>query len=451
MDDLRKINSLQLFSLWRNLTVGFVIVIAMMTLSSLLPYFLSPIISLICAAVLYTMLYNNKVSRTSSCMLVPYIIFFCLIAYTFTTIVINVMYAWGFIHLTSEFIFFNKPYIPSLIMTPVSFVVCFIFYLRRSHLSLCLNCKLKNGGTSERGILGSILSVETSLQIKNLTILFGLLSAIIWTYYLTIYVKIDLNARDWYVYTWLTVISFVLDEIYFIFRYYNLYLDLKENNEIITEEELSDMTAKTYVRFYLICGNYVFVDPHSVVGGNAHKEVIDTPFFTKRTVNGITLPEVKRIIQRMTDINDGELRFFYGRKSADLAKHSILRYFYFLDGDVSKYQDLDIEGEWMDFNRIKQIYSTNPGNLSSIMVADITRLATIILTEKTFDEEGMRKNPIKNYSPSFDLEDVRNSELDFQDDKWIRVSLFNSDTKMFKFKRWWRGIRGDKNNRSSWS
>ena len=105
----------------------------------------------------------------------------------------------------------------------------------------------------------------------------------------------------------------------------------------------------------------------------------------------------------------------------------------------------------MDFNRIKQIYSTNPGNLSSIMVADITRLATIILTEKTFDEEGMRKNPIKNYSPSFDLEDVRNSELDFQDDKWIRVSLFNSDTKMFKFKRWWRGIRGDKNNRSSWS
>ena len=451
MDDLRKINSLQLFSLWRNLTVGFVIVIAMMTLSSLLPYFLSPIISLICAAVLYTMLYNNKVSRTSSCMLVPYIIFFCLIAYTFTTIVINVMYSWGFIHLTSEFIFFNKPYIPSLIMTPVSFVVCFIFYLRRSHLSLCLNCKLKNGGTSERGILGSILSVETSLQIKNLTILFGLLSAIIWTYYLTIYVKIDLNARDWYVYTWLTVISFVLDEIYFIFRYYNLYLDLKENNEIITEEELSDMTAKTYVRFYLICGNYVFVDPHSVVGGNAHKEVIDTPFFTKRTVNGITLPEVKRIIQRMTDINDGELRFFYGRKSADLAKHSILRYFYFLDGDVSKYQDLDIEGEWMDFNRIKQIYSTNPGNLSSIMVADITRLATIILTEKTFDEEGMRKNPIKNYSPSFDLEDVRNSELDFQDDKWIRVSLFNSDTKMFKFKRWWRGIRGDKNNRSSWS
>ena len=451
MDDLRKINSLQLFSLWRNLTVGFVIVIAMMTLSSLLPYFLSPIISLICAAVLYTMLYNNKVSRTSSCMLVPYIIFFCLIAYTFTTIVINVMYAWGFIHLTSEFIFFNKPYIPSLIMTPVSFVVCFIFYLRRSHLSLCLNCKLKNGGTSERGILGSILSVETSLRIKNLTILFGLLSAIIWTYYLTIYVKIDLNARDWYVYTWLTVISFVLDEIYFIFRYYNLYLDLKENNEIITEEELSDMTAKTYVRFYLICGNYVFVDPHSVVGGNAHKEVIDTPFFTKRTVNGITLPEVKRIIQRMTDINDGELRFFYGRKSADLAKHSILRYFYFLDGDVSKYQDLDIEGEWMDFNRIKQIYSTNPGNLSSIMVADITRLATIILTEKTFDEEGMRKNPIKNYSPSFDLEDVRNSELDFQDDKWIRVSLFNSDTKMFKFKRWWRGIRGDKNNRSSWS
>ena len=450
MEDLKKVNSLQLFSLWKNLTVAFLMVIGMMTLSRLLPFFLSPIISLIAAAVLYTMLYNSKVSRSSNCMLVPYIIFYCFIGYSFVTIFINVLYAWGIIQADMEFIFFNDRYIPSLIMVPVSFVIFGIFYIRRHHLSLCLNCKLKNGGTTERGVLGSILSVETDLQIKNLLFVFGFLTAVIWTYYLTIYVKIDLNARDWYVFTWLTIITFILDEVYFIFRYYNLYLDLKENNEIITEEELSDMTAKTYVRFYIICDNHIFVDPHSMDSSNSHKEVIDTPFFTKRTVNGITLPEVKRIIERMTDIDNGELRFFYGRKSPDMVKHSVLRYFYFLDGDISQYQNLDIEGEWMDFERIKKIYSKSPGNISSIMVSDITRLATIILTEKIFDEEGNRKNKIKAYTPSFNLLDVRKSDLDFQDDKWIRISLFNSDTKMYKFKKWWRGVKGDKNNRSSW-
>lgn len=450
MEDLRKINSFQLYALWKNLTVGFVTVIAMMALSKLLPFFLSPIISLICAAVLYTMLYNNKVERSSSCMLVPYVLFFCLISYTFVSIIVNVLYAWGFFTIPKELTFFNDPFIPSLYLAPVSFLVCLVFYIRRHNLRLCVACRLNNGSTSERGVLGSILSVETSLQLKNLTILFGFLSAVIWIYYIFVFVKITPNARDWYVYTWLTIIAFVLDEFYFIFRYYNLYLDLKENNEIISQEELSDMTAKTYVRFYLICGNSVFVDPHSFSMNDAYRDVIDTPFITKRTVNGITVPEVKRIIQGMTGIKDGELRFFYGRKSPDLAKHSVLRYFYFLDGDVEDYNSIDIDGEWMDFDRIKQIYSHNPGNLSSVMAADITRLATIILTEKLFDEQGMRKNKIKSYTPTFGLEDVRASDLDFQDDKWIRISLFNSDTKMFKFKRWWRGLKGNKNNRNSW-
>ena len=80
----------------------------------------------------------------------------------------------------------------------------------------------------------------------------------------------------------------------------------------------------------------------------------------------------------------------------------------------------------------------NPGKLSAMTVADLTRLATIILTEKIFDERGYRKTKLKTYQPSFSLIDVRNSELDFQDDKWIRISLFNSDTPFYSMKRWWK-------------
>lgn len=76
--------------------------------------------------------------------------------------------------------------------------------------------------------------------------------------------------------------------------------------------------------------------------------------------------------------------------------------------------------------------------MSPILVADLTRLATIILTEKTFDEDGFRKMGLKNYQPSFTLKDVEESNLDFQDDKWIHVSMFNSDTSFYKLKKWWR-------------
>ena len=66
----------------------------------------------------------------------------------------------------------------------------------------------------------------------------------------------------------------------------------------------------------------------------------------------------------------------------------------------------------------------------------------VILTEKIFDENGFRKNRLKSYNPTFSLIDVHKSKLNFQEDKWIHISLFNSDTPFFRLKRWWRKITG---------
>ena len=85
MDDLRKVNSLQLYSLWRNLTIGLVTVVLMFALSKLLPGYMSPVVSLLCAAGLYTFLYNQRMEKSTSCALVPYVIFYCLIVYSFVS------------------------------------------------------------------------------------------------------------------------------------------------------------------------------------------------------------------------------------------------------------------------------------------------------------------------------------------------------------------------------
>ncbi|MDE5957940.1 MAG: hypothetical protein K2G78_06520, partial [Muribaculaceae bacterium] len=88
---------------------------------------------------------------------------------------------------------------------------------------------------------------------------------------------------------------------------------------------------------------------------------------------------------------------------------------------------------------VKYIYSHTPGQFAPMAVGDLSRLATIVLTSKKYDEEGRRKVNIKNYSPNFNLKDVRDTELDFQDDKWVRISLFNSDTPFYKVKKFFRG------------
>lgn len=449
MEDLKKVNSMQIYQLWKNFTIGVLTVVMTVVLGRMLPFYLNPVVSLICSAVLYTLLYNNRLHGSPNCMLIPYAMFYCMIAYTFVSIVINVLYVWGIIIPPKELVFFNNPYVPALVLCPVSLVTLVVIFLRRHSLTLCVNCRLDKGDSVERGQFGRIISVESMVQLKNLIVTFGVLSALVWLYYYLLYVKeAVVNGRDWYVFSWLLVIYLLLDELYFIFRYYNLYLDLKENDEIITPEEINDMTAKTYIRFYVICGERVYLDPHSIDVNTPYREVLDTPFFTKRTVNGIRVDEVRQTIQKMTGVSDGELRFFFGRKSPDIQKHSLLRYFYFINpGEGDSCPAFNLGGEWIDFGKLKYIYQYSPTHLSRIACGDLSRLSTIMITEKVFDENGNRKSKIRSYNPNFTFDDVRKSNLDFQDDKWIRISLFNADTRMFKVKRWFRNLTGSKNSR----
>lgn len=165
-------------------------------------------------------------------------------------------------------------------------------------------------------------------------------------------------------------------------------------------------------------------------------------------MNGITIADVNDIIRRMLDINEGKLRFFFGRKSPDMARHNLLRYFYFLPGKPAEYK-MKLAGEWMPFADLMQVYNNTPANISRILLADLSRMTTIVLTQKIFDENGVRRIKAKSYKPTYDLVEVQEKEYDFQDDKWIRVSMFNSDAKGFYLRRWVRNI-GRKQSHDKW-
>lgn len=445
MEDLRKINSTQLYLCWKNYATGIVVLIAVMLLTKFLPNYLAPIVDLSGVATLYYFIIKNKFSPNFSCIISLYALFVCLIASSALSIVLNILFAGHILAIPKEMIFISDPYIPTLLLFPVCFITMIFIAFRRKKLSICKECRLDHPDLHERGRFSTIINYESQFQLLSLLVIFGIISVVIWTYYIIFYQDINQNGRDWYVFIWFITIVLLLDILYFIFRYYNLYLDLKENNEIVAPEHLATMTNRIYLRYYVICDNYVYVNVHAIDPLEPYREIIDTPFFTKRSVTGITIEEVKTIIERMTGVENGELRFFFGRRTAVTNKQSILRYFYFLDGTIDDYPQLKTPGEWMDYELVKKIYSESPGRLAPISVVDTTRLATIMVTEKIYNEKGIRKSKIKSYLPTFNLIDVRNSNLDFQDDKWIRISMFNSDVKFFHLRLWWKRFSGRKN------
>lgn len=440
---------MQLYYLWRNLATGLLSMVVVLALTHMLPYYMAPVASLLVCGVLYSMIYTNQHSEQPGCTVVLLAALYCLLAYTFISIFLVILEICGIESFPKEIIFFNEPFMPSLIMTPAACVTMLIIMIFRRNLPVCRNCGFRRGVTSERGYYGFLVDHETKIQIHNMFWLFLVISALVWTYYLCSYVDVNQNARDWYVFVWLVVLLVVVDEVYFMIRYYNLYLDLQEHNEIVTPEQLRDMTAKTYLRYYVVCGEYMYVDNKSVDRLNPTEEVIDSPFFTRRHVNGLPLNEVKDVIGRMTGYPEGQLKFFFGRRMPEFDKYSLLRYFYFLDGVPEDYPEMKVAGHWMHFDEIKRLYSSDPDRLGARLLTDLSRLSTIILTEKIYDEDGMRRNRIKSYSQPLTLADVRNTHLDLQDDKWIRVSMFNSDTHFFRLKRWWRSFTGKAVKRDS--
>lgn len=436
MKDLSKVSSTQIFDICKNVVVCLLTIIVVMVGSQLLPFYFAPIIGLLGAAFLYTKLYNQKFKNVSgSCMLVAYCLFFSLLAYSFISILVNVAYIWGWMDLPDEFIFFNDPYIPSLWMCPIIFLTLLVMNVRRKRLRLCIECRMHNGNHSNRGVFGSIINTESRVQLRNLIGLFGILTIVVWVYYLIEYQSLNTNGKDRYMFFWVPLVMILVDVIYFFYRYYNLFLDLRDNDELLTPEELQDMSAKTYLRYYVICGNKVFLNPDSEDATNPMHRGIDTPFFTHKQMSGLTGSDVMQAIRQMTGGKEGELRFFFGRRNPDIEKHSVIRYFYFLDGNPEDYPEMNAEGGWFDFEEVKLVYNQRPELMATLAVSDLNRLATIVITEKMYKEDGERRIKLKHYSPTFDLLDVRESDLDFQDDKWLRVAVFNSDSPFYRIRK----------------
>ncbi len=448
MIELNKISRDQLYALWKNLSFGLLLFIVLVACTRFLPFYMAPVLSLACALLFYRSLFyaRNWNSDGSSpgvgCNLISYCFFYCMVAYCVIGITINILYAWGLIVVPDELIFFNYPYLVSLLLLPVSFGVMLIMVLRGHSVTVCADCRRHYGRKIERGMSGVLFEHEARVQMYNLLVIFGILSIIVWTYFSTSYSNVNQNDRDNYVFIWLVLIVFLFDEIYFIYRYINLYAELCECNEIISSDELSKMSARTFVRVFLMCDDAIYVDPHSLDPAVSDSEVIDTPFQTKRNVNGLSDEDVKHLVEHSFDIKGGELKFFFGRKMSNVGDRSLLRYFYFLDGKSSDYEKLKMPGQWMAFSEIREIFNKEPNRIALLFASDLTRLSTIIVTAKLYDSEGRRRNKIKSYRPTFTLRDVRESNLDFQDDKWIEISTFNADTPFYSIKKLWRQIWG---------
>lgn len=454
MRDLQKINLLQLYLFWKNLSIAMLLLIVLLTVSTWTHSIFSIFTAIISAFIIYARIYANKTSHHPTYMLVGYALMMSIIIYTFIVMSLSFVSAWGIFDVNEHFNLFKGPRTLSvLIFSPVCFFTFIITYLRRRSIHRYIDNHF--GVRSDiflKGKLGVLLSRESRTQIRNLVILFGIMTFINWGYYIFFFYKFaPLNNKDLYVFFWVNLAIMIFYLGYLLMHNYQLDLELKQSGELVTPEEAVSMGPKNYFRFFVICDNHLFVsyecdDPDYKV----HK-VLDTPFFITRTGRMISEPEILDIIQKETKVKGGDLRFFFSFNAPGLHQHNVLRYFYFLDGKIDDYPTLNEEkGEWMTIEQLQKINRRRPHALSSYMLADAGRMVTIIRTEKMYDERGNRKHKLKSYIPSFKLSELQHSDVDFQSNKWLDIAMFNSDKPFFRIRRFMRSLKRGGNSVKSW-
>ncbi len=136
MQELRKINSMQLYYLWRNLAISLLCVGVVMGGAHVLPFYMAPVLSLFLCGVLYTMIWNNSVADNKGSMIVVETMLYSLLCYTFISILFVVVQVLGLYHFPNEIIFFNDLYLTSLELVLTTFAESLYVFVISKSLSL---------------------------------------------------------------------------------------------------------------------------------------------------------------------------------------------------------------------------------------------------------------------------------------------------------------------------
>ena len=258
MDTLNKVAFRQIYNLWRNVVLSFVFIIAIIILCKYLPVYLSPIISFIFASILYTIIKYIEKRDDDSCPIILYSTFISLLLYSITLICLNLIYVINGFSLINEILFFDRPFKPILVYAPIALIVNIFFYIRKTKLSICIRCKLNNGDSFERGIWGATQKAESYIQLRNLILIYAIISLTIFIYYNVLYVDININNRDSFIFVWLTIIVLIIDIFYFLIAtvIFFCFFILRTNGEI---------------RLFCFCGS-ISLDRADVRQGRGHRD-----------------------------------------------------------------------------------------------------------------------------------------------------------------------------------
>lgn len=412
--------------LWNNWAIAFG-AIALVTFFSL---FISKVIlPAILFVLAYIMMAKMKAdsghSKMGACHLIVWATAIILFWSGLIMVIINIIHAeWFF---GGRFVVepFNPqhPYVASLIIFPTSLAVTIYFLARGHNLKMCQNCHSRFGYYHQASTVASLYFREARYQLRMLMLLSLLLSIVDWIYYYFFYINVNFNRPDKFYFIIMPIAVYVISLVYISIRYMSMNDDLEARH---SSKNLKPMM--TLVRFLVLQGDRILLQDQS-------DELIDTPAKTiVPRKEDVSLDEAKRIFVDLSGTNDFEAKFLYS-ESGYVNGANVIHFAIFLP-DSKQDSDLRIRGQWNTIDELDRKLKAR--RLTPLLMSELSRIYNITMAWKTYDREGRRLYPIKNYHPTFRLRDFKKWNVDYTDLHWLDVATNNEDRPLFRLRRFWR-------------
>lgn len=414
--------------LWRNWAVAYGAVTLPLLLSLWLPKVMISLLTLVEAWFLIAALKSNWSNIVNKCSLVIRIASRIMLLTALIMLIIVILCTDWLVPTVIHLEVYNQeiPFITALIVFPVTAIMCLMWLYMGFGDRHCRLCQRLHGVYAGDSIAATFFFRETRYQVFILLLLSLSLGGIEYWYYFAKYINSDLNDPDRFFFNIIPVVVYLVSLLFMYGRYFNmqkLYDALRVKK--------GDNGNRTIVRYLIFSGDELLL--HQGTDG-----VMDTPaeIVINRT-KSIGEPQARLMFEELTGLSEFDMKYCFTNDSF-ASGTNIIHYTVFVD--ESRRVLIDDGDIWFNAYMIDRALASN--SLSPVLANEIYRIHTIAMAWKTYDRNGRRLYPIRQYRPTFRFRDLPDWDVDFDDITWFDVAGNNEDRRFYRIRRFWNRLTG---------
>ncbi|MGM9861367.1 MAG: hypothetical protein ACI30W_02105 [Muribaculaceae bacterium] len=318
------------------------------------------------------------------------------------------------------------PFISGLILFPVSALVSCAMLVRVGRNRWCGNCRRLNDFYPGDNFLATLYDREARYQLTSVAILSTALTAVLWWYYFSFYINVNLNGPDHFFFTTMPLIIYAVSLGYMLLRYYNLYAIYGTE----AAAYVSRAATGSALRVLIISGDSIILEQHA----NGRYDTPATQPIAAEADAGEAA--ARSLVQRYVPQGVIKATRYLYRGNGFMPGTGYVHYAAFVDDTAAAPEGC----RRVALERIMRLL--RQGELSIDLMAEISRIYTITMAWKTYDKTGRRLYRIKRYVPTFHIADLKDWAVDYDDLSWYQVAANNEDCRFYRLRRLWHRLSG---------